>query len=406
MKEIIFYAICYYCGLVSFVRRWIRRPGHRLIILNYHSAAGGDMRRHMLYLQRYYRVLPLEEALEELYATGKPKERISDRRIPLVLTFDDGYRDNYTHAFPLARELHVPITIFLNPGYIESRNNNCSWWQAGDYLVEHAQVDEAVIEGYTYHLDRPEERETLARAIYTRARNARSVAEREAFLAEVRDALAIPSIVPTEKEAILSWEEIIEMERSGWVSFGGHTMHHPVLAYLESPTEVRTEVSECRTIVEQHLGHPVRTFAYPIGKVEHIGKEALKAVREAGYDWAVTTIFGINNSESDPLQLRRIEVDVRQHWLLLAAATTGIRQFFHPMITYGNGLLLAGRKRARSLLSSFISVRAVDTRQSAMSKSLDEFQDTDRQSDPRDDRTTRSFPQGTARGTTLAERDV
>jgi peptidoglycan/xylan/chitin deacetylase (PgdA/CDA1 family) len=292
MKEVLFYAVCYYCGLVSFVRRRIRRSGKQLIILNYHDATGGDLRRHLLYLRCHYRVLHLEEALEELYAPGEPKKRGGDRRTPLVLTFDDGYRDNYTRAFPLACEFRVPFTIFLTPGYIESRNYNSCWWQAGDYLVEHARVDEAAIEGHTFHLDRPEERETLARAIYTRACYARSVAEREAFLAAAREALDVPSIIPTEKEAILSWEEIIEMEGSGWVSFGGHTMHHPVLAYLETPAEVRSEVSECRTILEQQLGHPVRTFAYPIGKDEHIGKEALSAVRDAGYGWAVTTIFG------------------------------------------------------------------------------------------------------------------
>src|SRR2546427_3585444 len=49
--------------------------------------------------------------------------------------------------------------------------------------------------------------------------------------------------------------------------------------------------SGCRTVLEQQLGHPVRTFAYPVGKAEHIGAAALRAVREAGYDWAVTTIY-------------------------------------------------------------------------------------------------------------------
>src|SRR5216683_247369 len=57
----------YYSGLVG-VSRWLmQRAGKRLIILNYHHASGGDLRRHMVYLRRHYRVLHLEEALEELY---------------------------------------------------------------------------------------------------------------------------------------------------------------------------------------------------------------------------------------------------------------------------------------------------------------------------------------------------
>src|SRR6266581_40222 len=115
----VFVAACfYYSGLVKLARWWTRRAGPRLIVLNYHRASGGDLRRHLLYLRRHYRMLHLEEALEELYSS-KATERVCDRRTPLVLTFDDGYRDNYTHAFPLACELRVPITIFLVPGYME-----------------------------------------------------------------------------------------------------------------------------------------------------------------------------------------------------------------------------------------------------------------------------------------------
>lgn len=362
MKEVLFYAACYYSGLLSLARWWMRRSGKRLIILNYHSAAGGDLRRHMLYLRRHYRVLPLEQALKELHVPAGSEKRGNDRRTLLSLTFDDGYRDNYTQAFPLAGELQVPITIFLIPGYIEDRDHACCWWQIGDYLVAHTRVEKVVIEDHTYHLSLSEERDALAQTIYLRARYARSVADREAFLTSVREALAIATIIPTEKEAIVSWEEVNEMEQSGWVTFGGHTMHHPVLAYLENPAELRSEVSECRAILERHLGHPMRAFAYPIGKAEHIGEAALNAVREAGFCWAVTTIYGINSSESDPLQLRRIEVDVQKHWLLIAADVSGLRCVCSPMLSSGSKLLMAARMRLKALLTFRWLAKTVGTR--------------------------------------------
>lgn len=329
-KEQFFYAVCHYCGLIKLNQWWRQhlRPG--LIILNYHRASGGDLRRHLLYLRQHYRIMHLEEALEELYTTGKWGKQIRDRRTPMVLTFDDGYRDLYTHAFPIVCELQVPITLFIIPGYIGS--GNCFWWEAGDLFVEQAQVDKVTIEGCTYHLGQHEERKALAQVIYARTRHSRSVAEREAFLTLVREELAIPSLILPEEEAVLNWAEIREMEESGWVSFGAHTMHHPVLAYLKDAVEVRCEVSECRTKIEQQLGHSVCTFAYPIGKAEHIGEEALQAVREAGYDWAVTTIYGINTARSDPRQLRRIETDVTRHWLFLAAETSGIRKWILALI--------------------------------------------------------------------------
>ncbi len=323
-----FLAAClYYSGLIKLARWWIRRSGPHLVILNYHQATGGDLRRHLLYLRRHYRILHLEAALEELYMPSKNRKQVRDRRTPLVLTFDDGYYDNYTHGLALARELQIPFTLFLAPGYVES--GDYFWWREGNRLVSHTQVREATIEGRIYHLDQPEERNILAQEILARLCQATSVAERQEFLRAVRQALPVPpSVAPEEKPALpLKWAEVRELEESGWVSFGAHTMHHPILAYLTDPGEMQREVEECRTMLEQQLGHPVRTFAYPIGQLQHIGDNAVRAVQKAGYEWALTTLYGFNTPRSDPHLLRRIEVDVSQHWLVMAAETSGLWGF-------------------------------------------------------------------------------
>ncbi len=315
--------------------------GRHLIILNYHRASG-DLYRHLLYLRRNYRIMHLEEALEELYASNKAAVQKRDRRTPLVLTFDDGFSDLYTEAFPIVSKLQVPITVFIIPGYIDS--GNCFWWLIGSHFVEHARAGKITIESRTYQLNRQEERKALAHVIYLHARNARSVAEREEFLGMVREELMVPSSILRDKGVVLNWAEIREMAASGWVSFGGHTMHHPVLSYLNDPGEVQHQVIECSAIMEQQLGQHVRIFAYPIGKAEHINEVAVEAVRSAGYDWAVTTIYGFNTPKSNPLQLRRIEIDMERHWLLLAADVAGLRKPLVPVFSYASNLLSASRR--------------------------------------------------------------
>jgi peptidoglycan/xylan/chitin deacetylase (PgdA/CDA1 family) len=315
-------ACFYYSGLVKLAHWWTRRSGRRLIILNYHRATGGDLRRQLLCLRRHYRIMHLEDALEEFY-TSKQEKRLRDRLLPLVLTFDDGYRDNYTFGFALARELQVPITIFLIPGYIESGER--FWWLEAERLVRNAQVDEVTIEGHTYHLEQLEERRALVQTIDTLLGHAKSVAEREVFLADTRQALAIPSSVSGEEDALpLTWAEVREMEESGLVSFGAHTMHHPILVHLADPIELQQEVGECRRVLEQQLGHPVRTFAYPFGKLRHIGDQGLQAVKETGYRWALTTIEEINTPETDPHLLRRLPGNVTLHWLVMASELVGL----------------------------------------------------------------------------------
>jgi peptidoglycan/xylan/chitin deacetylase (PgdA/CDA1 family) len=321
--KILIAACFYYSGLVALRRWWIQRQGPRLTILTYHTATPGYLRQHWLYLRRHYRLLHLEDALEELFSPSSHK--VQDRRMPLVITFDDGYYDNYTYSFPLACELEIPITIFLVPGYIKTGDH--FWWQESDYLVTHAKVHEVTIEGQKYHLNNSEEREALRQAIDVRVRFASSVHERETYLEEVRQLLMVPYAVTLEEknELPMSWVEIEAMQKCKWISFGGHTMHHPILTSLTDPNEVEYEICESRIELEHHLQSPVRSFAYPVGK---FGEQTIRSVQEAGYSWALTTIKGLNTPQTNPYLLHRISVEPWQHWLVIAVRVSDMRHFF------------------------------------------------------------------------------
>lgn len=316
----------YYSGLIGLLHWWKRRRGPQVVILNYHEATGGDLRKHLLYLRRHYRIEHLEDALQELYHPTAGKHN-KDRRAVLVLTFDDGYFDNYTQCFALARELHIPFTIFIIPGYIESGHR--FWWNEAKNIGRFTAAQTVTLEDQTFHLDQHAEKQALLHMIDTRLRYTPSVATREQFLASAHTVLGVAEAYPEEKDALsITWEEVKEMEQSGWISFGAHTIHHPFLGYLTSYEEVEREVVEGRKVLEERLGHAVRIFAYPGGRPEHIGEHGPQAVRTAGFDWVVTTIGGINTPQSDPLMLRRIEVNMSDHWLVMAAKTSGVMGFF------------------------------------------------------------------------------
>lgn len=119
------------------------------------------------------------------------------------------------------------------------------------------------------------------------------------------------------------------MAESQLVTFGAHTMNHPILAALTDPSELRYEITACRSVLEQRLGRTISTLAYPVGKRQHISAQTIQMTREAGYRWAMTTQYGINTANSDPYLLKRMEVDVNQHWLVVAAEAAGLWGLIH-----------------------------------------------------------------------------
>jgi peptidoglycan/xylan/chitin deacetylase (PgdA/CDA1 family) len=319
-------ACFYYTGLVPLARWWAQRSQPHLTILYYHQASKANLRSHWQYVRRHYHVLPLETALAELHMPPEKAVQRRDQRPLLALTFDDGYYDNYTHAFPLACELQLPMTIFLIPGHMESGKS--FWW--ANRLIRHARAEQVTFEERAYHLGDLEECKALAQAIDARYTQFTLPGEQAKFVASLYMLLDVPSSVVLKEEPapLLTWEQVREMEDSGWVSFGAHTMHHPDLGSLVDHEEIEREVGECRPVLEQHLGHPVHSFAYPFGSTGEYGPHA---VERAGYDWAVTVKPGVNTCQSDPHLLKRRNMDGAKHWLVMAAETAGIWGFFSQL---------------------------------------------------------------------------
>jgi peptidoglycan/xylan/chitin deacetylase (PgdA/CDA1 family) len=106
----------------------------------------------------------------------------------------------------------------------------------------------------------------------------------------------------------LTWNQVREMERSGLVSFGGHTRTHPILSRVGLDT-ARQEIADCAADLEREIGPAPRHFAYPNGGPADFNEQVKGMVQEAGFASAVTSIRGTNGPGDDLFALRRITVD-------------------------------------------------------------------------------------------------
>jgi len=284
---------------VGYVRRRAAFP-----ILTYHRVNDdGDpffsalptavFERQMRHVARNYRVLPLEDLVERLQRGGLPRNT-------LAITFDDGYRDNLTHAAPILSRLGLPATIFLATGFIGTAE--VPWFDRLAHGLKKSTMDvvrtpwgdELALSGLPARM----------RAMERTLEHFKRVPdeERHRGLDELLTALGVTD-QRIFKNLMLSWDDVHAVRGLGF-TIGAHTVNHPILSRV-TPQRAWTEILGSRTMIESACGAAPRAFAYPNGGTEDYTETVKRLVREAGFTCAVTTRFGLNTSNTNPWELRR-----------------------------------------------------------------------------------------------------
>jgi peptidoglycan/xylan/chitin deacetylase (PgdA/CDA1 family) len=210
-------------------------------------------------------------------------QRAEDAGRFVALTFDDGYADNYTTAMPVLTRLGVPFTVFLTSGFLDRAVP--MWWVGLEAIL--SQQD---------RLNLPER--TLPARTTAEKMAAFAVAEQiirrlprkelACFCASVFNLNARANPRGVACAAALDWGQARAMARTGLVSFGCHTLSHPVLAWLD-PIRCKSEIATARDRIVEELGLMPEFFAYPYGGSEEVGVHAPKLVAECGFRAAFTT---------------------------------------------------------------------------------------------------------------------
>jgi len=311
----------FYIGLpfVQIARRRISRTRH-IIILLYHKvdykaspffgvAVRPDVfEKQIRFFKKYYNIVDLTE-LERL-----DRGSSACSRDLIVLTFDDGYRDNYTRAFAILKKYDVPATIFLTTNYIGSYqllwHDRLSWilYTAAAVpdrkrLIRSGLSMEIISNVERFFVFDSSNRINALRVLAAMLKGFMAK-EREDTLDRLAKACSITIWPVKEFRPMLSWDEIRDMAAHG-ISFGSHTMSHPVLSAIPT-SEARREILESKNIIEDQIQKPVTTFAYPYGKKEDYTDEVTKVLFDEGFEYACTTTVGYEQFPvATPLTLKR-----------------------------------------------------------------------------------------------------
>jgi peptidoglycan/xylan/chitin deacetylase (PgdA/CDA1 family) len=239
-----------------------------------------------------------------------------------VLSFDDGYANLYTDAFPLLQDMGVPFAVFVTTGMIDT--DTLLWNDLLEFAVfsTRKKVLPAGILDTPVGLEPPALRQATVMRLKAELKK-RPIEEARSEVERLCAALDVAADAPELAGVrFLTTVQIREMAAAG-VLFGGHTVSHPILS-RETQDRVRTEVTECKQQLESATGRPVTVFAYPNGQVEDFNEMVKAEVAEAGYRSAVTGIAGLAYPGADPFEIKRILVDCRWTCEELETRASGI----------------------------------------------------------------------------------
>lgn len=326
---------------------WIRHRG-RVVILTYHRVVSDRMvldehiqpgmyvraqsfEAHINYLRKRFNIISFDELLD-LWQTN----RLKSHRSYCVITFDDGWRDNYQFAFPILRRHAVPATIFLATDFIGTAR--WFWPDRMMFLLEHARAQNlgpAIRNEVSAMLaDRVGVSQSAEDGCFRSVKSGMPITSgaivelcKGLEVVEIEDLIGSLSsvlhrVVPP-KRVLLDWDEIREMASYG-VSFGSHSCSHRILTQIPL-SEVKTELIESRNAILQHGVQPASVFCYPNGNFDRDIQELVKQTR---YRAAVGCEIGLEcGRPSDPFALKRIGLheDSSASDPLLALALSGLR---------------------------------------------------------------------------------
>jgi len=203
-----------------------------------------------------------------------------------VFTFDDGYADNYIHAYPILKEHEVPFTIYITTNLPDGEA--ILWWYLLEDLVLRKNQIEFQLNGrnHQYSCTSHLQKEWTYQEIHKLILNGPSSELNQRILQVFKNYNI--SLLKKTFEVALTWEQIREMSKDPLVEIGAHTINHHALSKL-TDSAVHKEIEGSRNKIESKIDQKVEHFCYPFGTSNEVGEREFKIAKKYGFKTSTTT---------------------------------------------------------------------------------------------------------------------
>ncbi len=241
----------------------------------------------MRYMRKNYDVISFEQLQSAITKGESLPKRCA------MITFDDGFADNYFNAFPILKELRMPALFNVVTSTVGSRE--MFWFDRAACLVRSSEPGTSLEFGKFSVLIDGSNGDAATAALLQFLKDQPDDVRRD-HVAVIDEQLS--ACMPSEAELAphypLNWEQILLMSSAG-MEIGSHTHTHPILAKLADTQKIDFELQHSRDMIERHTGKPCLALAYPEGLGYAIDKRVVASAGKAGYAFALTSLRGVNS---------------------------------------------------------------------------------------------------------------
>lgn len=259
-------------------------------------------RQHLIHLRDNFRILTPQEMQACLESGNVPADGI-------VITFDDGYADNYQNMLPIVEELQVPVTVFVSTDLLGTSRE--FWWDELERIFFGPSGHASPLEfngrqgAIRYATETREERREVCNQLHGFMKQLKP-AERESCLDSLRK-WAGTGADGQASHRVLTHEELARLSRSPFVTIGAHTRTHTALSILTAEEQL-AEIAGSKRELEELTGCPVEFFSYPFGARQDYTPETTALCRQAGFKGSYANFHGHIFKSTDPFQVPRMLV--------------------------------------------------------------------------------------------------
>jgi peptidoglycan/xylan/chitin deacetylase (PgdA/CDA1 family) len=278
----------------------VRKPG--VIVLTYHRILGRD---------RVLPGIPIEAFTSQMRWVRERCDPIApadlaDRarhpgrvRPPVLVTFDDGYRDYHDLAYPVLKALGIPALVFVATSFLDE--GGMLWTDHVHWAVRKTRRERVKLPWTDAPFALPDERSRVALGDEIRGHLKKVPdGDRRAVLDQLLAELDPP---PIGERQMLTWDEV--RSTLDTTHYGGHSHTHPILSRLERADAI-TEIRTCRDRIAAETGRRPTFFAYPNGRPEDYTAETQEILVDQGFTTAFSTTEGIAGAGTDWMAVPRL----------------------------------------------------------------------------------------------------